>query len=150
MSSTQNTDILPTNQVSLLGLINYKKNFLVKKEKSFQLDKLVGWLIPRHLIHYANDAACLSMPLALHALWDYCDRKQTYFAFMACSLKYISLLLVNRSCMNPAGPIPVGQSTALKLISHNPLPLCGGRRARSPEDFKDQDILFRFYEKIIW
>ena len=48
--------------------------------------------------------------------------------------------------MNPAGPMSVGQSTALKLIFHNPLPLCGGRRARSPIDFKEQEK--SAYEKV--
>lgn len=62
----------------------------------------------------------------------------TYFAFVACTLKYISLLPVKRNCMNPVGPSPVGQSTALKLISHNPLPLWGGRSARSPDNYKDK------------
>ena len=62
--------------------------------------------------------------------------QSTYFAFDAWSLKYISLLRVKRNWMNPVGPFPVGQSTALKAISHNPLPLCGGRRAKSPAGVK--------------
>lgn len=52
---------------------------------------------------------------------------------MACNLKYISLLPVKRNWMNPVGPVGVGQSAALKLICHKPLPLWGGRRAKSPK-----------------
>ena len=57
----------------------------------------------------------------------------TYLAFVACSLKYMSLLPVKRNWMYPVGPWADGQSAALKLISQRPLPVCGGRIARSPK-----------------
>ena len=60
----------------------------------------------------------------------------TYLAFIACSLKYISLLPVKRNWMYPVGPRAVGQSVALKLIFHKPLPLWGGRSAKSPKKIK--------------